>query len=96
MKRAARRSVPLTMTVVAVVVLAGAQAQQGQGRPIGKVTTQGDIIVLELDEGVVTPANLFDLDRRTLRFTPAGNSYRVANLPLQWDSGSACSSPAHR
>ena len=41
---------------------------------------------MELNEGALGSANLFDLDRRTLRFTPDGAGYRVENLPLEWDS----------
>jgi hypothetical protein len=62
-----------------------AQRQQVPGHPIGKVTTQGDLIVLELDEGVIAPANLFNLKQRTLRFTPERSGYRIENIPLAWD-----------
>ena len=61
-------------------------AQRPQGRPIGKVRTIGNLIHLELDSGVVAPERLFDLDHRTLRFTPDGNGYSVENLRLQWDA----------
>jgi hypothetical protein len=44
------------------------------------------MIVMTLDEGVLGKANLFDLGQRTLRFTPDGPGYRVANLPVEWDS----------
>src|SRR5215469_12243404 len=57
-----------------------------QGHPIGKVSTQGKLIVLELDDGALGQANLFDLVGRTLRFTPYGSRYRVDNGPLQWDA----------
>lgn len=60
-------------------------AQRPQGKPIGKVTTIGRLIHLELDKGAVTPARLFDLDHRTLRFTPDGSGYRVENTSLTWD-----------
>ncbi|MGH9392990.1 MAG: hypothetical protein ACRD1E_02385, partial [Terriglobales bacterium] len=52
----------------------------------GKVSTQGDLIVLTLNEGVLGQVNQFDLDHHTLRFTPDGAGYRVANLPLAWDA----------
>ncbi|MGA8271983.1 MAG: hypothetical protein WB919_10540 [Candidatus Sulfotelmatobacter sp.] len=55
------------------------------GHPIGKVSTQGDLIVMELDEGTLGKANLFDLVNHTLRFTPDGSRYRVENGALQWD-----------
>jgi hypothetical protein len=45
--------------------------------------------VIELDEGVIDDANLFDLVGRTLRFVPDGAGYRVENLPLVWESGQA-------
>src|SRR3954466_1936706 len=61
-------------------------AQRQPGHPIGKVTTIGNLIHLELDSGAVTPERLFDLDHRTLRFTPDGDGYRVENVALVWDS----------
>ena len=64
----------------------GADVRQVAGKQIGTVTTVGDIAVLELDPGVITDANLFDLDGRTLRFTPAGSGYTVENMPLAWES----------
>jgi hypothetical protein len=57
-----------------------------QGHSIGKVSTQGDLVVMELDDGVLGKANLFDLAGQTLRFTPDGPRYRVEHGPLQWDS----------
>src|SRR5947199_164296 len=42
---------------------------------------------MELDEGALGLETLFDLDRHTLRFTPAHEGYRVENLPLEWDPG---------
>lgn len=63
-----------------------AQRPQVPGHSIGKVTTQGNLVVLELDEGAVAPANLFDLPKRTLRFTPSGSGYRVENAALPWDA----------
>lgn len=66
--------------------LACAQLRQEPGRSIGTVSTQGDLVVMELDEGVLGKANLFDLAGRTLRFTPEGPGYRAENVALQWDS----------
>jgi hypothetical protein len=57
-----------------------------QGRSIGKVSIQGDLIVMELNDGALGSANLFDLAGRTLRFTPEGSRYRMENGTLQWDS----------
>ena len=62
------------------------QVRQEPGRSIGTATTQGNLIVMTLNEGALGHANLFDLARRTLRFTPEGTGYRADNLPLQWDS----------
>jgi hypothetical protein len=62
-----------------------AQTRQEPGRPIGTISTKGDLIVLTLEDGVLGSANLFDLAGRTLRFTPAGGGYRGENLPLEWD-----------
>jgi hypothetical protein len=63
----------------------GADVKQVPGRKIGAVRTLGNIIHLELDAGVITN-NLFDLDRRTIRFTPAAGGFVAENLPLQWDA----------
>ena len=63
----------------------GADVKQVPGRRIGNVTTRGNIIQLELDEGVITN-NLFDLDKRTVRFTPAAGGFRAETLALQWDA----------
>jgi len=63
----------------------GEDVKQVPGRKIGNVTTRGNIIHLELDANVITE-NLFDLDKRTLRFTPATGGFRVENMPLQWDA----------
>ena len=62
------------------------QVRQEPGRSIGTVTTQGNLIVMTLNDGALGRANLFDLARHTLRFTPAEDGYRGENLPLQWES----------
>src|SRR5437016_10109325 len=62
------------------------QGRQEPGPSIGTITTQGDLIVMTLNDGVFGKANMFDLGRRTLRFTPDGPGYRAENLPLQWDT----------
>jgi hypothetical protein len=61
-------------------------AQRLPGRPIGKVTTIGNLIHLQLDSGAIAPERLFDLDHRTLRFTPDRGGYRVENVPVVWDA----------
>ncbi len=68
----------------------GADVKQVPGRKIGTVTTTGNIIQLELDEGVIQQ-NLFDLDKRTIRFTPASGGFRAENLTLQWDAATGAS-----
>ncbi len=62
-----------------------AQEREEPGRPIGNVSVLGNLIVLELKRGALGRENLFDLQRRTLRFTPGSAGYRVENLPLHWD-----------
>ena len=86
----------LTLAVVcATTVVAGlgrpgtavqAQGQQAPGRTLGTVTTQGDLIVMTLNEGALGTANMFDLVGRTLRFTPEGGGYRAENIALEWDA----------
>jgi hypothetical protein len=85
----------MTIGVLAAATGIAAQNQQPPGHPIGTVTTKGELIVLELDAGAIAPANLFDLARRTLRFTPDGNGYRVENVAVQWDAdfGTQITSP---
>jgi len=63
-----------------------AQQENEPGHSIGKVSTKGDLIVMELDDGALGKANLFDLSAHTLRFTPEGSRYRVESGPLRWDS----------
>jgi hypothetical protein len=63
-----------------------AQEREAPGKPIGKVSVQGNLILLELDEGALGQQNLFDLGKHTLRFTPGSAGYRVENLPLHWDA----------
>jgi len=57
-----------------------------QGRSIGTVSPHGDLIVMELNDGALGKANLFDLVGQTLHFTPEGSGYRVEKVGLQWDS----------
>jgi hypothetical protein len=95
---AAGRLVPMTRRRVRVsawvlvalcavsVAVALAQNRQAPGKPIGAISTRGDLIVLTLDEGALGKANLFDLVKHTLRFTPDGGGYRVENVPFAWDA----------
>ena len=69
-----------------MVSLSHAQQDDEPGHSIGKVSTRGDLIVMELNDGVLGKANLFELTDHTLRFTPDGSAYRVESQPMQWDS----------
>jgi hypothetical protein len=69
-----------------IVSSANAQQDDEPGHSIGKVSTKGDLIVVELDDSALGKANLFDLSGHTLRFTREGSRYRVETGPLQWDS----------
>lgn len=62
-------------------------AQDGDrpGHSIGKVSTSGNLIVMELNEGALGKANLFDLAGHTLRFIPQHSRYYAESAPLQWD-----------
>lgn len=62
------------------------QSRQEPGKSIGTITTQGSLIVMTLNEGALGKEELFDLNHRTLRFTPEGSRYRVETLALKWDS----------
>ena len=63
-----------------------AQQDNVPGHSIGRVSTQADLIVMELDDSALGKANLFDLTGRTLRFTPDRSGYRVESGPLNWES----------
>ena len=76
----------LVATCVLWPSVGAAQSRQEPGRSIGTITTQGNLIVMTLNEAALGKANLFDLAHRTLRFTPDGDAYRVENVPEKWDS----------
>ena len=59
--------------------------QKTPGHSIGQVSTNGDLIVIELNRAALGQPNLFDLVGRTLRFSPAGSRYRVTNQTLRWE-----------
>jgi hypothetical protein len=63
-----------------------AQDWEAPGKPIGKVSVAGNLILLELDDGALRQQKLFDLGQHTLRFTPGSTGYRVENFPLNWDA----------
>ncbi|HEY7475299.1 MAG TPA: hypothetical protein VH679_09840 [Vicinamibacterales bacterium] len=69
------------------VALTYAQGGQTPGRSIGTVSARGDLIVFELNEGALGKANMFDLEKRTVRFSAAaGGGYRAETAALRWDS----------
>ena len=58
--------------VLAIALIPSVHAQ-GRGEPgksIGSVAVRGNLIVMTLDEGVLGKESLFDLARRTVRYTP--------------------------
>ncbi len=75
----------LCVTLVPRMVALG-QDRDVPGRPIGKVSVAGNLILMDLDEGALGQQNLFDLGQHTLRFTPGSAGYRVEHLPLRWDA----------
>jgi hypothetical protein len=68
-----------------LMALAGQDEPPAAGKTIGSVSTHGDLVVLTLDEGALGRANLFDLAKRTLRFTLEAGGYRVENVAFTWD-----------
>jgi hypothetical protein len=77
------------LIAAAALLPCGHAYAQGFGEPgksIGTVTTQGDLIVVTLNEGALGKSNMFDLAHRTMRFTPEAGGYRAENLALQWDA----------
>jgi len=63
-----------------------AQGGQAPGRSIGRITTRDNLIVFEVAEDALGRANLFDLEKRTLRFSPVAGGYRAETVALQWES----------
>lgn len=81
-RRAAWKVIVLSVTLPTLA----AQPRQEHGKSLGSVTTQGDLIVVTLDPGVLGKSNLFDLTRHTVRFRADVGGYRAENVPFQWDS----------
>ncbi len=79
-----------TLVLCGILLSAGLSLAQEdrveQGHSISKVSIKDNLIVMELDEGALGKANLFDLVDHTIRFTPDGSRYRIETGPLQWDS----------
>jgi hypothetical protein len=84
--RSWRSAVLVLCGLLLIVSLSYGQQDNASGHSFGKVSTKGDLIVLELDDGALGKANLFDLTGRTVRVTPEGSGYRVETGPLHWDS----------
>ena len=84
--RGARSTISVFSGLFLSLCLSYTQQDYEPGHSIGKVSIKGDLIVIELDEGALGKASLFDLTSHTLRFTPEGSRYRVENRPLHWDS----------
>ena len=63
-----------------------AQEREAPGKPTGKASVLGNLILLELDKNALGEQNLFDLAQCTLRFTPGSASYRVESSPVRWDA----------
>lgn len=80
-----RSAVLVVCGLLLIVSLSYAQQDDAPGHSIGKVSTTGNLIVMELNDGALGEANLFDLAGHTLRFTPEGSRYRVESGPLRWD-----------
>jgi hypothetical protein len=56
------------------------------GHAIGKVSTKGNLVIMEPDDGALGRANLLDVVGQTLRLTPDGSHYRVDTGTLNWES----------
>lgn len=84
--RLRRSAVLVSSGLLLIASLSSAQQNNDPGRSMGKVSTEGDLIVVELNEGALGKANLFDLTGHTLRFTSEGSRYRVETGSLHWDS----------
>ena len=64
---------------------ADGQAAEEGGHSIGRVSTHGKLIVVELDAKALGRANPFNLAGRTLRFTPTAPGYKIEKLALRWN-----------
>jgi hypothetical protein len=79
------RRASIVILAAPLMLLAGQSEPPAPGKAIGSVSTHGDLVVLTLDEGALGHANLFDLAKHTLRFTPDAGGYRVENAAFTWD-----------
>ncbi len=85
LERVGFRAILIGLTFLALPAFAQ-RGQQQPGKSIGKVHVEGNLIVMELDEGVLGTEVLFNLEGRTLRFVPEAGGYRVHNDELVWDA----------
>ncbi len=85
LERVGFRAILIALTFLALPAFAQ-RGQQQPGKSIGKVHVEGNLIVMELDEGVLGTEVLFNLEGRTLRFVPEAGGYRVHNDALVWDA----------
>ena len=81
-----RRGAVLVWCGLVIVSMSYGQQDREPGQSIGNVSTQGGLIVMELNDGALGKVNFFDLAGHTVRFTPEGSGYRVETGPLLWDS----------
>ncbi len=81
-----RTFLKIAALTAALAVPGFAQFNREPGKTLGKVTVDGNLIVMELDEGVLGKPNLFNLAHHTLRFTPEGSGYRAETVPYHFDS----------
>jgi hypothetical protein len=81
-----RRSLWIATGILTLNARLYAQGRQEPGKSIGKISVQGNLIVMTLDEGVLGKPRQFDLGHRTLRFTPDGPQYHAETAAWQWDA----------
>src|ERR1039458_7185001 len=86
MKRSSQVFWMISGAMALAVLLHAQEPPQEPGKSIGSISTQGNLIVFTLNDGVLGKANLFDLAGRTVRFTPDGAGYRVETGALKWDA----------
>jgi len=60
--------------------------------PASTATDMADISVIQGDSSVIAPANPFDLNGRTVQFTPAGSSYTISSSVAAFDTNLGTSS----
>ncbi len=66
---------------VLLSALAAAQDRMSPGKSTGTVTTEGNLIILTLNENALGKPHLFDLQIRTLRFRRQDTRYHAETPP---------------